>query len=137
MFIAIDGDDVGSEIERLIVLCQPDSLTNFWMSVSKVIAGLEKRLLKRNAKVLLCGGDSILAELGEKPSPKLIHDLFSGTMPLSFSVGTGHTMLEAYVALKTAKASGKKCWVDYSDLSRIHCLQYDRHKSELKDRKSS
>ena len=39
-----------------------------------------------------------------------------------FSVGTGETMLEAHVALKTAKASGKNCWIDYNDLTSIRRL---------------
>ncbi len=125
MYIAIDGDDVGSEIERLILLCQPEALTRYWKSVSRVIANLEERLISWGAKVLLCGGDTILAELAEAPSPQSIYELFSSTLPLSFSVGTGHTMLEAHVALKTAKTSGKKCWVDYNDLSIIRRLQYD------------
>jgi len=125
VYISIDGDDVGSEIERLIVLCQPEALVQYWKSVSHVITDLEARLKSQGANVLICGGDTILAELDRVPSPELMHKLFSSTLPLSFSVGTGHTMLEAYIALKTAKASGKNCWVDYSDLSSIRRLQYD------------
>jgi GTP cyclohydrolase III len=130
MFIAIDGDDVGSEIERMIVLCQSEALTSFWKNVTLTIVHLEKRLLSQGAKILLCGGDSILAELQGTLAPKAMYELFSDTSPLSFSVGTGHTMLEAYIALKTAKASGKRCWIDYSDLSSILRLQYDSHSHE-------
>jgi GTP cyclohydrolase III len=125
MYMAIDGDDVGAEIERLVVLCQPEALTFYWKSVSSVITKLGKQLTCQGANVLICGGDTILAELDKAPSFKLIYELFSNTLPLSFSIGTGQTMLEAYIALKTAKVSGKNCWVDYSDLSSIRRLQCD------------
>lgn len=125
MFLAIDGDDVGSELERLVVLCQAEALTQYWKNVTSIVAGLNERLIAQGAKILLCGGDSILAEFHETLSPKLIYDLFLGTAPVSFSAGTGETMLEAYIALKTAKANGKRCWIEYKDLSSIFRLQYD------------
>ncbi len=140
MFISIDGDDIGSELERLVVLCQPEMLAQYWRKVSEVMAQLEKRLRLEGAQILLCGGDSVLAELDTAPSSSLIYLLFSDTLPISFSVGTGQTMLEAYIALKTAKASGKRCWIDYSDLSSIRQLPFDVTRNvdhRLTDRESS
>jgi hypothetical protein len=107
------------------VLCQAEALTQYWKNVTAVVASLNEKLTAQGAKILLCGGDSILAEFDSPLSPKLIYDLFLGTAPVSFSAGTGETMLEAYIALKTAKASGKRCWIEYRDLSSIFRLQYD------------
>ena len=63
MFIAIDEDDIGLKLERFIILCQHESLFQYWKIVSNIISNLEKRLISLGAKILLCGGDSIVAEL--------------------------------------------------------------------------
>jgi GTP cyclohydrolase III len=122
MYISIDGDDIGTEIERFIVLCQPEPLVRYWEQVSRAMAKLRREIESFGAEIIIFGGDTILARITKEPEPELIDALFSSTSPLSFSVGTGHTMLEAYVALKTAKASGKNCWVDYRDLVSIRRL---------------
>lgn len=122
MYIAIDGDNVGSEIERLIVLCRAQELIDYWGKVSNIIAGLKARLISDGAQVIICGGDTILAQMDEKLSAELLYGIFLPRTLISFSVGTGDTMLEAHIALKTAKASGKNCWIDYKDLTSIHRL---------------
>jgi len=112
-----------------MVLCQPDELVKYWNDVSEALANLKRKLFVNEAKVLICGGDTILAELKDNPSPQLIYELLSNTSPIGFSVGTGRTMLEAHIALKTAKASGKGCWIDYHDLTSIRKLQQEFRES--------
>lgn len=122
MFLAADGDNIGSEIEKYIILCDSEALSRYWKDVSRIVASIERKLRKYQAKIILCGGDSILAELQDENAQKIVRELFSKIQHITFSVGTGTTMREAFVALKIAKASGKKCWVDYRDLSKIQMI---------------
>lgn len=122
MFLAADGDDIGSEIERLIIISDKHLLSQFWKDITKEVSDIEIKLKSKKARIILCGGDSILAELPEQDLHNFIAEVFGDLKHMSFSIGAGTSMLEAYIALKMAKSSGKKCWVDYRDLSSIQQL---------------
>lgn len=114
MFLAIDGDDIGRAVERLIVLATADEVAAFSQAVDAALDDITQRIEERGALVILRGGDSLLAEMPEI-RPEEIEQLLAGASgTLTFSAGTGGTMRNAFLALKLAKASGKRRCVEWS-----------------------
>ena len=125
MFIAADGDDVGSRIELFILKGQMAELKEYSEKFNSSIDWLIDMLIAEfNATIYLKGGDSILVGmLNAAEIYNLIENLrqqFSQKSGNSLSVGIGHSPLDAYLALKYAKASGKNCIRLYSDLNNNH-----------------
>ncbi len=109
MFIAIDGDDVGRRLEYLIVKSTPHEVEEFSKYIGSAVESIVDRLLRIDGKIIVRGGDNILAEIRPLSSAE-VKDLvnFPATgAGIQFSVGTGETLVSAFLALKLAKAGGK------------------------------
>lgn len=107
MYLAIDGDDVGRAVERLIVLASAQEVSAFSRQVSDAMETIVLRIQALGAIVVMQGGDSILAELAELPLEDLEQLIRVEPPAVTFSAGIGQTMSEAFLALKLAKAAGK------------------------------
>jgi GTP cyclohydrolase III len=127
MYISIDGDNIGSALEKLVILQKTDELRNFSRDVFSFFEAIKKELLNCEAEVIFHGGDSILAKIAIEhiDSVALLEKIFTGVLyrercKISISVGLGSSILEAYIALKAAKSSGKSCWIKYPELHNPH-----------------
>ena len=114
LYIAIDGDNIGATVERLIILEQRNELTEYAISIEKAIVSIAERLRFAGANIVFTGGDSVLAYIDKEQTEIL--DCLSFESEFAFSVGLGSTMREAYLSLKMAKASGKGCAIRYHQL---------------------
>lgn len=121
LFVAIDGDDVGSRIELFILDNQITELRTYSERFNKSVDWLIDIFVERfAATVYLKGGDSIF--IGTSRISELetvIEDLrqqFAQQSGNTLSMGIGSTPLEAYLSLKYAKASGKNKISRYSSL---------------------
>jgi hypothetical protein len=123
MYISVDGDNIGSRLENLIILEKADELHKFSQDVFLYFEIIKKCLLSCEAEIIFHGGDSILAKIYDASFVPLIDRVFAESQiyaqgQISVSVGLGDSMLEAYLALKAAKSSGKCCWIKYPELSK-------------------
>ncbi|MGW1887654.1 mCpol domain-containing protein [Streptomyces sp. NPDC001970] len=109
-FAIIDGDDVGSKVERHLLSNDVSAFAEASKMVADTIKELAEELTKIDGvKVITVGGDSILTELQSDAAGQLIDTLTSLQRPnrLTFSAGLGATLRESFVALRMAKSSGK------------------------------
>jgi GTP cyclohydrolase III len=123
MYISIDGDNIGSAIESLIILEKSNELHEFSRNIFVFFEIIKKSLIHCGSEIIFHGGDSILAKVDDKNLASLMNQIFAESQMyaqgrISVSVGLGDSMLDAYVALKAAKTSGKCCWVNYSELDK-------------------
>jgi GTP cyclohydrolase III len=125
MYISVDGDNIGSSLENLIILEKSNELRDFSQDIFLFFEAIKKELIHCGAEIIFHGGDSILAKTDDIDSVSIIDKVFSESQNyverrISVSVGLGESMLEAYLALKAAKTSGKCCWIKYPELSKPH-----------------
>ena len=111
-FIAVDGDDVGRTIERLVLLNDDQGLTSFSAKYRSAVHWLTSVLIESyEGSALLSDGDSILIETNALvlSANKLLvlSEEFLLLSGHTLSIGIGKTMRQAYLALKLAKVSGK------------------------------
>lgn len=106
-FVAIDGDSVGRKIEKLIISNRLDELVEYNHSLNRSIDSI--RLIADNigGKTYLQGGDNLLIEVKSYQSFIEKFITIHAELAATFSVGIGKNVIEAYLALKFAKSSGR------------------------------
>ncbi|MBL8161473.1 MAG: mCpol domain-containing protein [Anaerolineae bacterium] len=122
LYIAIDGDNIGSYIEYLFLMNNTEKLGEFSktyeLSMQWLVSDLQNKL---GATSIFTGGDNSLLStdsgifsLGLLEMTRV--EFFQRTGQ-TLSIGLGYTPREAYFALKLAKTSGKNSVRRYEELS--------------------
>ena len=110
MIISIDGDSIGKIIEGMILTNRLEQLKNFSNKVSDIVNRFSLSIEDFGGKCFLNGGDNILAFIPDSAVDKILDTISkSSEENLSFSVGLGSSVLEAYTALKIAKSNPHGC----------------------------
>lgn len=112
VYIAIDGDDIGSKIEYLMLTDRLNLLTDFSEMFEASFRWLQSALVNDlGARIIFRGGDNLLAKAeGFTEIHARLESLmtrFQEQSGCSLSIGLGASTIEAYLALKLAKVSGK------------------------------
>jgi GTP cyclohydrolase III len=111
-YLAIDGDDVGHQLEYFVMTNQTQQLADFFITFQSAMSWLEDKLTKElGGTIIFNGGDNLLACLPSVScSPEMLEQLrddFAKLARKTLSVGVGRSSRQAYFALKLAKSSGK------------------------------
>jgi GTP cyclohydrolase III len=106
-FIAIDGDDIGRNLEKLLLEEDFSKLISFSNTVKNYFNLVKKIALKYNSEILLFGGDSVIIKIESKNIENFIVDLNKIQSNITVSIGIGQTVKHAFFALKEAKALGR------------------------------
>ena len=120
MYALIDGDDVGKKMEVHTINNDVEAFIRTSERISNSIARMAESLADvPGVSLVSTGGDSILIGFHETISNRISERLdgLQAEEEFSFSVGIGNDLREAYVALRMAKAAGKRCTVKYFELS--------------------
>ena len=104
----IDGDDIGLRIEKSILTNDEKTLRNINLEVSASIEMITTHLLKNDVEVIFSGADGIICKSPEIDITALHAMISSMNGSISFSIGVGETLTECFLALRYAKANGKK-----------------------------
>lgn len=105
VFIAVDGDDVGSRLECLILEGNENGLREYCDRVATAFESLSRLLRDDGAVVLVQGGDTLLAKAPDM-TPARAAELLRGCL-VPVSAGIGSTLPSAYLALRYAKCGRK------------------------------
>ena len=103
-YYAIDGDDIGRQLEAYVLREEISALYDFSISTRNHLDAIKNYLIDKGCEIVFCEGDSLLAShkcLIELPLSLLIRN------NLSFSAGIGTGSALALLALKKAKGLGK------------------------------
>ena len=114
IFLAVDGDDIGSALENLILRNDLEAVAHFSASFRQDLDFLMNDLRREHmADIVFEGGDNLLASIVDGPSIITMMDhlrcKFQELDGHTVSMGVGKSPRQAYFALKLAKASGKNC----------------------------
>jgi hypothetical protein len=106
-YIYIDGDDIGLKIEKSFMTNDEMDLQAINSEVNRVITQLADDLSASGCEILFSGADGIILKT-QTPHIEYIHSILDslGTA-LTFSIGVGGSLREAFLALRYAKANGK------------------------------
>ncbi len=103
-YVALDGDGVGDHLERCILEEDEGGAHELSLAVNKLIRELTQLLEAWGGRVLISGGDSVLARFDASPDSQLLRVLAATDDPVTISAGIGTSMRHAWMALKYAKS---------------------------------
>ena len=107
VFVAIDGNQIGCHIERLLFTGRLEELSDYSLRITASVRSFVKSIEGLGGKVVMAGGDNVLASMPRDGVEKFLSRIhFFATAELTFSTGIGDTPVEAYLALKYAKTEG-------------------------------
>ncbi len=103
-FYAIDGDDIGRELERLLLNNDVAGITNYSKRVDIALKMIANTLIEAEATIHFCAGDSVFASSEE---PIHFDNISLSVDGIVFSMGIGSSPSTSFLALKKAKGLGK------------------------------
>lgn len=107
MYAYIDGDDIGLRIEHSFMNNDEVTLKEVNDNVKLIVGKVTEYLIENNAKIIFSGADGIICK-GDIIEPKKIIDFIrTNSKDISFSIGIGNCLNDAFLALRYAKSSGK------------------------------
>ena len=121
IYLAIDGDDVGNQLEYYILRNDEESIVKFSAKYTDALAWLKSEITQLlSAAIILAGGDTLLVSLSSHMSQEHIEAIrqqFEEKANSTLSMGLGSTIRDAHIALKYAKVSGKNRLCMYEEIS--------------------
>ncbi len=117
MYLIVDGDSVGYMMTNIYLSNDEDRLKYLTLKIDSMNQFMSESFVEMGAVILVCAADGLVSSFS---SVEDITDILNVLMnasdsELSFSGGLGDSLKDAYLALKYAKSSGKKCLSTYSD----------------------
>ena len=112
MFIYLDGDDVGSHLELLLLDGNLDEAVRFSELVTEAMSDLRKSFERISGlRICLFGGDDLIVEFLDTSlsatEVNLFRREFESKCGVTISAGAGALIEDALANLRRAKLSGK------------------------------
>jgi len=124
IYIALDGDDVGRHIEKLIIENKERDVAELSKQITHTVQEITTYLQRIGFEIIFSAGDSILCKGESINIWELFNYLAKTNKICSFSVGTGNTLEKTYVALNYAKSVGKNSIVRYNENNQLVLCYY-------------
>ena len=124
IYVAVDGDNVGASLERLMIVNDVKMLREFSRDYEPRMRNLIQIFVQRfDADIIFYGGDNFLASFEQESSlqgqiQEICND-FKVASGQTVSAGLGESPREAYIALRLAKTKpGKGTVQDFNALNK-------------------
>ena len=117
-FVTIDGDDIGQKITSAYLTNNAKELVRVNDLVQEKTKSIAHFLKSQGFEILFCAADGVAGSICSEFDKNIIFSQIKkiAEQEISFSVGVGTTLREAYIALLSAKSSGKGRLHDFSDM---------------------
>lgn len=118
-YITIDGDDIGQKISACYFRNDSDALFNLNKLVAGIVTDIAQFLSEQGYEIIFSAADGVAAYSSScTSSGEMLYREISkfGGKELTFSVGVGDSLREAYIALLASKSNGKARLTTYRDL---------------------
>lgn len=115
-YISIDSNNTGRYIEGFILRNQLIELHEYSENLNTKIKRIEAYVQKYKGNIIFSGGDNVMAKIPEDNIQAIVdltRNLCEET--IVFSIGTGRTAIDSYLALKYAKTFGGHFCIRYED----------------------
>jgi hypothetical protein len=104
-YYAIDGDDIGTHIEQLLLTDQLQVVAAYSQKVEFCLREIREYIERNGGHCVFCAGDSLFAVSSSLIELSTQNLLFGH---ITFSAGVGKSSEGAFLALKKAKGLGKR-----------------------------
>ena len=110
-YLYIDGDNIGLKIESNFLINDEASLVEINNRVKDLVQKITEYLIANNLEIVFSGADGIICK-GISVNLKQLQD-FARSLDndITFSIGSGKSLKDAYIALRYAKAINKNVTV--------------------------
>ena len=115
MYAYIDGDDIGLKIENSFMENDEVSLKYTNELVKETVNKITLKLEANDYTIIFGGADGIICKKEEINTKELLYYLREITNELTFSIGVGMSLRDAFLALRYAKSSGKNIGAIYQE----------------------
>ncbi|ASK19253.1 mCpol domain-containing protein [Halomonas sp. N3-2A] len=117
-YISIDGDDVGRKITSCYLSNDRDGLVKLSQSLEVSTKAISIKLQEHGFDVIFCAADGVVGSTALEVDVRSLFSEMREIAPegVTFSAGAGGNLRESYIALTSAKCSGKNCLHEYSAL---------------------
>jgi hypothetical protein len=120
----MDGDDIGSVLELLLLDNGIESARSYSASVTRALTLVRDELADyQDVDILVSGGDDLVAALPDYgitvENVERLRDIFLGACGRTLSVGLGSSASEATQNLRRAKLMGKNAVVSMQPLTEL------------------
>ncbi|ELQ6217781.1 mCpol domain-containing protein [Cronobacter dublinensis] len=110
VYVTIDGDDVGQKISASYLFNNVDELIKINVLVNAATLDISRILAEYGFEIIFRAADGVAGTIGNDSID--IRAIFNKIKTIScdgitFSMGSGSTLKDSYVALITAKSNGK------------------------------
>ncbi|EOE3515026.1 mCpol domain-containing protein [Klebsiella pneumoniae] len=110
VYVTIDGDDVGQKISASYLFNNVDELIKINALVNDATLDISRILAEYGFKIIFRAADGVAGTIGNDSID--LRAIFNKIKTIScdgitFSMGSGSTLKDSYVALITAKSNGK------------------------------
>lgn len=110
VYVTIDGDDVGQKISAAYLLNNVDELIKINALVNVATLDISRILVEYGFKIIFRAADGVAGTIGNDSID--LREIFNNIQKIpcdgiTFSMGSGSTLKDSYVALITAKSNGK------------------------------
>lgn len=120
IYITIDGDDIGQMITSSYLKNDIERLSRINHMVNEKTNLISEYLKSQGFHIIFCAADGVAGytELSSIDEVALFDSIkYIAAPELHFSVGVGATLQESYIALISAKSSGKCCLQTFSSIN--------------------
>ena len=118
-YITIDGDDIGRRITSAYLRNDLSRLIQINENVSAKTNSIASYLRLKGFVIVFCAADGVAAYSAQDDfdSESIFQEIQEiAADDMSFSAGVGGDLREAYIALLSAKCSGKGCLHNFEDI---------------------
>lgn len=114
-YIIIDGDDIGRRITSCYITNDEIQLAKISTEMSSTVLEISQLLQEAGYQVIFCAADGVVGRNSNRGDVKALFNRIQSLAPkgVTFSVGTGENLQQAYLALTHAKCSGKNVLIYY------------------------
>ena len=128
IYLAIDGNRTGAQLERYILGNDMDGLHNFSNMISVYLGSLMEYIEQNSGTVYMAGGDNLLAKINSSFVLD-IYDMLASALEhgFAFSMAVGESPIDTYLGLKYAKCLNELyISVSKSPYGEIEFRRFDR-----------
>lgn len=124
-YISIDGDDIGKKITSYYLCNDSKKLQRISDDLKDSTQSIATYLQNNKFEIIFCAADGVVASIESLIDLKFIFKNIQKLAPkdISFSMGVGNSLSEAYIALLAAKSNGKNCMYSYKEVGIDECLE--------------
>jgi chaperonin GroEL (HSP60 family) len=115
MYAYIDGDDIGLKIENSFMENDEVRLEYINESVKETVKKINLELESNDYKIIFGGADGIICKRKDINVKEILYMVRRISKELTFSIGAGMSLRDAFLALRYAKSSGKDIGAIYQE----------------------